>query len=342
MLMIYEKSTDIPTQMHVFYRKAFFTLFEEHDSNKGGGFRRTFQSGLKIDPFMNYFSEFCFLTYREFKINLTFEEFSDYFSNLTINDGTVTASAFEYDLRVNLCLMLLEGQKYYFIHRSFQEYFSALFMTRLDGVFFTRLGTFFENRHKQSRGDNVLKMLYDMIPNKVEKFILIPFLNDLFDKCINADGYWTFLEIMYPHIKYKNGKAEGYSSITASSFLFEFIMRIVEPEYSKYCDDIPGDEMFIVKEYAFISADGDFTELIDVDMIPEEYPEFQGVPEVVGADYEFDVKFVRSRGNGFGEILSALDDDEFIYKSEYNAAREYLKMMQEKQTIIYDKMFSLF
>ena len=46
--------------------------------------------------------------------------------------------------------------------------------------------------------DYVFDMLYDLIPDKVEEYILRPALEKLFDKCEKEAGYWTYLMIEHP------------------------------------------------------------------------------------------------------------------------------------------------
>ena len=61
MLMTYEKYEDIPSKMHVFYKKAYEALVQEHDLNKG--YNRPLATELSADDFADYLSEFCALSY---------------------------------------------------------------------------------------------------------------------------------------------------------------------------------------------------------------------------------------------------------------------------------------
>lgn len=49
--------------------------------------------------------------------------------------------------------------------------------------------------------------MYDMIPDKIERFIFLPFLDKLISKYSenNMDEYWAFLEDQYPIINYEEG-----------------------------------------------------------------------------------------------------------------------------------------
>jgi hypothetical protein len=340
MLMIYEKSGKIPDQMHIFYRKAYITLYEDHDATKGG-FVRASKTGFSMDTVADYFSEFCFRTYNDYMFEYTADEFSRYYSAMIANDGSAPAADFLYDLCVNLCLMYMEGSKYHYIHRTFQEYFCALFFSRQKDNFLERLGDFFENRQKQTRSDNVLRMLYDMVPVKVEECIFIPYLQKLFDECDEKNGYWTFLEKMYACIRYDVDDVLDYSTNAPASFLFDFITRLNNPVITLYCDALPEDDSLVVREYAYIQTDENSRELVDIKKIPEEYPWYQDEAEVVGGTYEFEVAFVRSRSNGYAPILDVLDNDDFIYKSEYLSVRRYLETIKRKQSKTDDLLLAL-
>ena len=129
-----------------------------------------------------YFAEFCSRSYHDEKFEFTEREFVDYYDSLSERrkDSFVTsAEDFLYDARANLCLMFYEGGKYFFSHRSFQEYFCAFYFSRQKDKNLKRIGDFFENRRSRNYGDQTFNMLYDMIPSKVEEYIFYPFISNL-------------------------------------------------------------------------------------------------------------------------------------------------------------------
>lgn len=207
MLLTFEQFAEVPSKMHVFYREAFEVLGKRHDASKGA-YKRALKTGLSADVFADYFAELCFHSYNAGKFELTAEEFASFYNNLntriTANDKKTTANDFLEDLCSNLCLMYFEGDKYHFTHGSFQEYFCALFFSKQKDRFITQLGGFFEKHQTRMHVDGTFNMLYDMITEKVEEFIFLPYLTHLFDKCDKLDGYWTFLAEMYPNITYSS------------------------------------------------------------------------------------------------------------------------------------------
>ena len=339
LLMTFEKFASIPTKMHVFYRKAFITLSEAHDATKVS-YKRLYKSGLMPEGISDCFAEFCFHSYKDFKFEFTEEEFERYHNGLKVNDQTVRPADFAYDLCTNLCLMFLDGSKYQFTHRSFQEYFCALFFSKQKDQFIARLGHFFEKEQNRVRGDQTLRMLYDMIPDKVETHIFIPFLQRLFDDCDKENGYWTFLEKNHPHIGYSKGEVIEYWTNADHSFLFEFIMDLIDPKYSLNWDDLPKKNRFMIKAYGYVWVDENSRDLVDIAKMPKEYPWIDEQPEVVGWTYALKVSdIVTSRL--CGDMHEVLNDDAFIAKSRYNAARQYLEDIKAKQQSRDDYLLAL-
>ncbi|MDD3165136.1 MAG: hypothetical protein PHS97_04700 [Oscillospiraceae bacterium] len=115
-----------------------------------------------------------------------------------------------YDLCSNMCLMYFDSGKYHFTHRSFQEYFCAVYFSKQKDKNRKSIGNFLENKRSRTYSDKTFNMLYDMIPEKIDEYIFEPFLNDLFLKCDERADYWTFLEIMYPSISYKKGEVDDW------------------------------------------------------------------------------------------------------------------------------------
>jgi len=127
MLLTYDNYAEIPEKMHLFYSNAFETLYSKHDATKGG-FKRTLKSGLPLDSFRKIISKFCFITYYQCKLEFTYDDLIFYLKKSKINDVNYEVENIIYDLKNNICFLYEDGVFYYFSHRSFQEYFTALFL----------------------------------------------------------------------------------------------------------------------------------------------------------------------------------------------------------------------
>ena len=341
MLLTFEQFAEVPSKMHVFYREAFEVLAKRHDASKGA-YKRALKTGLSVDTFADYFSELCFRSYNDEKFELTAEEFTEYFKALnartTANDKKTSARDFLEDLCSNLCLMYFEGDRYHFTHRSFQEYFCALFFSKQKDKFIAKLGDFFEKHQRRMYGDGTFDMLYDMITEKVEEYIFLPFLTALFDKCDRADGYWTFLEEMYPRITYSSERELQFRrSRFLETRLFIFSKALEKGGFKgdanslselPYYDSLEVERLTRMRQEAIINRHG---EEIDIEEKEED----------AGYVCRFDVAEIRQHPEEYGELLDELNDDKFIYKKQYHAAHRYLKELAAKQKTENDSLLDL-
>ncbi len=341
MLLTFEQYAEVPSKMYVFYRAAFEVLAREHDKTKGA-YKRPLNTGLAIDDFIIYFAELCFRSYNDEKFELTAEEFTGYYNilnaRIVANDNKTTARDFIDDLCSNLCLMYFEGGCYHFTHGSFQEYFCALFLSKQKDKVTSKLGDFFEQPNRRMYCNDTFNMLYDMITEKVEEFIFLPHLTALLDKCKEHDGYWTFLEEMYPQITY--GYENGFQTrhlqfLKPLSFIFS---KILEKSGFKVDDkfkiDLPYYESFEVEQLTRIRQErifGQNGEEIDV----------EEMEEAVGYVCQFDVTEVYRNPDAYSELVDKLNDDNFVLKKQYQVAQQYLEELADRQKTENDSLLDL-
>ncbi|QHQ61472.1 NACHT domain-containing protein [Anaerocolumna sedimenticola] len=344
MLLTFEQYAEVPSKMHVFYREAFAALSVKHDASKGA-YKRTLKTGLTADKFADYFAELCSRSYYDEKFELTEEEFVKYYSLLKerekANDRTTTASDFLYDLCSNMCLMYFESGKYHFTHRSFQEYFCALYFSKQKDKNLESIGDFFENRHSRMYGDKTFNMLYDMISDKIEEYIFLPFLSGLYERCDDEEGYWTFLETIYPSLSYEKGETNEFISNSPQSYLFDFIKQL-NGRWAVDCNDFPHYDSLVRTEYVYVIDENESQTLVDADDVGWDYKNEYGIPDIVGRVYEFDVEAVRKKPTEYKELLDCLDNDQFALKEEYVEMRRYLEKLQAKQKPTGGSLFDLF
>ena len=349
MLMTYEQFAEIPSKMHIFYWEAYVALSQKHDASKGA-YKRVLKTGLTADQFADYFAEFCARSYRDEKFEFTDILFDQYFNRLherTKGDARITASDFRDDLVENMCLMSYEGGKYHFTHRSFQEYFCALYFSKQKDKTLKPIGDFFENKRSRHYADKTFNMLYDMIPEKVEEYIFEPFLKSLFEECDAEDGYWTFLQKMYPVLYYEDGDTNGCDENTPESFIYDSIIRSqgIAAVLDNY--DLPCDEEFITAEWvyldeAYLGPDDDADTLVDIDEVSWEYKHHFGSPKIVGRNYEIHISDILKDAHDYQKLLSLLNHDDFPIKSEFLAVRAYLQELIDKRKPVSDDLFDLF
>ncbi len=109
-----------------------------------------------------------------------------------------------FDLVNSLCLIYKEGFSYTFAHRSFQEYFTAVFLKELSDINLQKYGIQMIKREpERASQDNVFEILYDMIEERFEKNILLPTLSDYEDSIpADEDKYWFYFKELVHNIRF--------------------------------------------------------------------------------------------------------------------------------------------
>lgn len=368
MLMTYSYFGTSFNDMHVFYAKAYETMARLHDQSKGT-YQRTLHTKLSPEEFAVFFSQFCARTYTEevFEFtDLTFATFMNkVIKKVAPNNPDLSPRAFAMDLTDNLCLMYREGEKYYFIHRSFQEYFAAVyfasdFETKLESV-----GSFFEKNHR-SYSDHTFDMLYGMIPQKVERNIFLPYLKNLISECKseaeeNAEEdeqpsaeYWAFLERQYPFLYYEQGETGEPNSNSPDSFIYSEIREKKDLHDLIIIDFLPWPpEIYDFPTKKWVTAYSNFLteeafdkypnpddipetllkmkDLVEEDSLPFRYTDYFGKPELQGASVEIEVNAILQNPETHKEIRKFMESDSFPLVEEYKIIKSYCAELESEK-----------
>ena len=207
MLMNYKFFAEIPEKRHRFYKQAYATLLRSHDNSKPVAYRRAFRSVVDPDDFTNVFSEFCAKSYRKGVYKFGQEDFEIFYDKIKsiehIDSCRMKLRNFKYDVCHSTCLMYEEGGYYHFLHRSFQEYFFAEYYSRQSDEIIKKLGRKIDLKEGKMNIDiYALSMLYDIAPDKVEQFIILPYLKSIFDGKSGDTLYWNFMKKGYGDWEY--------------------------------------------------------------------------------------------------------------------------------------------
>ena len=342
MLMTYNSYGEVPAKRHIFYSKAYETMARLHDASKGA-YVRPMYTKLSPDDFAVYFAEFCARTYRAEVLEFTAQIFTGYMNKVFAHQRMqtkATARDFLLDLTDNLCIMYKEGEKYYFIHRSFQEYFSAVFFSNQMDDHLERIGDFFEHQRTRMQGDRTFDMLYDMIPDRIDRYIFLPFLNNLWARCDADNGYWTFLKEMYPTIFAQEGEPGEFYENDPESYLYNFIVNetlhrhngelynVKWPDVIDYCNR--KEWVSILKEH--VLADGEmryYSETMELDDVDDEYIYENGEPDLEGISWEIEISELLKRPDKFQELIVFMESDDFPLKKEYNEMRKFTEWLDK-------------
>lgn len=341
MLMTFEQYAEVPSKMHVFYREAYATLSQKHDASKGA-YKRALHTGLSADRFADYFAEFCARTYNDEKYEMSELEIFDYFNKLNIRkkseDATFTVQDFIYDLRHNLCLLYRESGKYHFTHRSFQEYFCALYYSKQKDRALYQIGQSFEKRKNNSLGDKTFHMLYDMIPEKVEEYIFLPVLKELFDNCDDGDGYWTYLAkyvrtvFVSPRYKYRLMSRRGQISslfVESNSYIREFILyHVADRREGPSNIDFPYCKEFVTGEYNVIEFEDGHTSIVPVDFDTRIPDSVKSTSKRHEYEYRFKLEKIAKNRENYLDLVALFEREDFQTHLDYTALKAYYEKLK--------------
>jgi hypothetical protein len=177
MLLTFREFQDIPSKMHVFYGTAFDVLFRKHDTTKAE-YHREFATGLDLDDFKRLFMTFCFTSYVDKRYSFDEALVKRYAEKaLLYEDISAAPNDFQHDVIKNICIMHQEGETISFIHRSFQEYFTALFLSKRSIPESYEFVEFIINESADI--NECIQMLIDIDSEEFERKFLIKRLTEL-------------------------------------------------------------------------------------------------------------------------------------------------------------------
>ena len=127
--VVYQTDGTIPSELPEFFQVLFTTVFSKHDGTKPG-FKRPRRTDLNDRRIELLFESFCFSALRRnFGVALDDEQFAVSFEDaLIFKNEKCDQSAFRHDLVKVACLLLEDGYKLTFAHKSLLEYFGASFI----------------------------------------------------------------------------------------------------------------------------------------------------------------------------------------------------------------------
>ena len=334
MLMTYEEFAEVPSKMHLFYQEAYTVLSKKHDASKGG-YKRALETGISVDEFADIFSRFCAESYTDQKYEFSWTELDRYFRSLkdkysSLRDKSV--NAFITDACNNLCLMFLDGSRYSFVHRSFQEYFCARYFASQKDKNLDKIGKKLDHNKLSKRNDNVLKMLYDMIPEKITEYMILPYMERLINKCNEERGYYTFLKTIYPGAEMGDEDVEFDASFDPDSALYQLILDTsnITHEHINAAEIKDAYLLDYTQFYILDQTDNSTVSYLDV---PSEYEDAYGEPPECGRVYELDWDSIFD-DDTYSGIKKCISASGFSLYEEY---KDFIELYKELRDNIEDK-----
>lgn len=207
MVMTYGQSASIPTKVSIFYNQAYEALFQTHDAYKGS-FSRTRKTSLDIQQFEKLFAAFCLITYDSNLFEFSRIEALNRIDQAKRLSGIrVRSGDFLEDLLRAVSLLVADGLRLAFVHRSFQEYFAAKFVSTVTQ---SQKETLVTRLASRSRTDNVLSLFCELDQSSFEDVFLIPQIEKLrreikISKKVGITHYTRYLKIVTCEISASKG-----------------------------------------------------------------------------------------------------------------------------------------
>lgn len=202
----------IPEHLTDFYEAAYDALYKRHDASKDGVFVRNYKcKKLGEKEFKDLFAYFCFQSYFIQQYEFSKDEVCDYINNgierLNYNKLIEEPSMFFDDIKDIVCLIVEEGNKYKFTHRSFQTYFAAYYTAtqvsdEQQKIFFEK-----EIRSQNFLADEFFYMLYRLEGDRFNNNIMESGIKTIVERIkISQYPEETLLKIMYQTISIHDEK----------------------------------------------------------------------------------------------------------------------------------------
>lgn len=193
----------IPEYLTDFYESAYDALYKRHDANKEGLFNREYKCKKMVErEFKDLFSYFCFQSYFSQQYEFSKEEICAYIKRgikrLNLISSIDNPQMFFDDIKNIVCLIVEEGNRYKFAHRSFQTYFAAYYTAthvtdELQKIFLKK-----ELDKKHFFREDFLYMLYRLEGERFNINVLETGLEDVLNKLENSESpQFDFFKIAY-------------------------------------------------------------------------------------------------------------------------------------------------
>ena len=327
LFLTYSAHTVLPETLNEFYENAFTTLLYEHDRMKMG-FDRVFTSGLSYEAFREVFLLFCFITFFEEKYSFSNRYLVDKMSLISqIINKDFDKNKYICDLEEISCMLIRDGQEYTFLHRSFQEYFTAVLMEKKSDEKQMELCSRYikEGRYSSHSLDLIIALLSDngfrysyndflvllqsVEPERFEKIVLIPILQKVYEdyERNNSNLFATTMrwskrlrDYMKKYITYDNA---GLIFEKTGEFSEEY--KVLERFYKTELDKL-GKGIYqndnLVKQLKSESIELNLNNTVDDDSYTIIYNEMYFIAAVI-ARYEEVCMNVETIEKSFNEVL---------------------------------------
>lgn len=235
MLMTFEADANIPDDLTEFYNQAFYTLYLKHDASKSG-YKRELKAKFSAEEFKDIISYVAMHTFLKNQVEFTLDNLEKYLNKYQDSRGIkFKNSFFKYDAINSVCLLIQEGNGLQFSHRSFQEYFAGIGVSKLlDNQQKTIFNSWNkENAYALSLNKTFIKALLSLQKERTYINLFIPMINNLendFKQC--NENMTTFIPKIFSHVSVTKKNHVGvYISSESVCSSFSSLVKHITSNY---------------------------------------------------------------------------------------------------------------
>ena len=257
MLLTYGENAEIPSKLSIFYNQAYEALFRRHDAYKGA-YNRDRQTSLDILDFSRLFSLFCVQTYEKRLFKMPRSVCLEFIQKCKkVLEIEVDPNDYLSDLLSAACLLIEDGLEITFSHRSFQEYFVALYISSAsDENQIKLIDRFWVNMNY----DSVMQLLKEINSDVFERSLLVPKLESFFKqdlkvkRKVGISHLVNYYKILFSTIEWNHHEHDGVififkdaNSNTLSSI--NTLLKIAAIDYSKFVINLEAEGPLLFEKY---------------------------------------------------------------------------------------------
>lgn len=304
MLVTYEECGEIPNKTYLFYDEAFRAIFRKHDVTKQGYLRKR-HTDLDVNQFKYIFSLFCYVTYRKNIFTMSESKLDSFLEKcIFIKRYNISLNSFKLDLLNSIPLLMADGLEYTFTHRSFQEYFTAYYLSISTDLEVEDYDLYFSDRNVIfGLGKNILPITtaWNMNHTLIEEKYILPRIslilknlvfieNDIESKIKNCSHFISYFEV------------EGLN--------LKWYLTTSDCQFARLCKSLYKIDDYILKKKDYKYSEKDFIESLD---------------------YQY--------GNSSLNSLSDKSKKIFIEYGGYHIAYEYINILKKTQEVIKSRKY---
>lgn len=253
MLLTYRRFATIPDRLHLYYQQAYEVLFRRHDASKESGFRRDLLSGLDVAEMQAVLNHLAAVTYASEKFEFTETELTETLVG-AINSVGVSSKPSEIrdDLIEAVSMIHPDGLHLKFVHRSFQEFFCANYISKSK----SKIARLCIDAVKMRQDtDSVIPMAVALNPDRFEEAWLTPTLSEdlsRFESMMENKKFYAIVRETLPNIEVRGNYLLLSVGKDARSRNFDIYMSVLDAKSD--FEPIDYGRLKIISNYENLSA----------------------------------------------------------------------------------------